>query len=97
VNPPSAEAVNAKARDLVAPVLGAEKTDRLIAQINTLERVDDVRALRPLFTMWEAGRCREGQPFAKSLDNMDALVKSESRRTAHGNQRGQSDKAGQPA
>jgi len=36
---PSSEAVNAKARDLMAPVLGADKTDRLIAQINTLEHV----------------------------------------------------------
>ena len=35
----------------MAPVLGADKTDRLIAQINTLEHVDDVRALRSLFTM----------------------------------------------
>ncbi len=50
-NPLSTEAVNAKARDLMAPVLGADKADRLITQLNTLERVDDVRALRPLFTM----------------------------------------------
>jgi 2-methylcitrate dehydratase PrpD len=50
-NPLSTEAVNAKARDLVAPVLGTEKTDKLIAQINTLERVEDVRAVCPLFTM----------------------------------------------
>jgi 2-methylcitrate dehydratase PrpD len=50
-NPLSTEAVNAKARDLVAPVLGAEKTEKLIAQINSLERVEDVRTLRPLFTM----------------------------------------------
>lgn len=35
----------------MAPVLGADKADRLITQLNTLERVDDVRALRPLFTM----------------------------------------------
>ncbi|WP_024513858.1 MmgE/PrpD family protein [Bradyrhizobium sp. Tv2a-2] len=50
-NPLSTEAVSAKARDLMAPVLGADKTDKLVAQINALERVDDVRALRPLFTM----------------------------------------------
>ncbi|WP_024506613.1 MmgE/PrpD family protein [Bradyrhizobium sp. ARR65] len=49
-NPLSTEAVSAKARDLMAPVLGAEKTEKLIAQINALEHVEDVRALRPLFT-----------------------------------------------
>lgn len=36
-NPLSTEAVSAKARDLIAPVLGADKTDRLIAQIMSLE------------------------------------------------------------
>jgi 2-methylcitrate dehydratase PrpD len=50
-NPLSTEAVNAKGRDLIAPVLGTEKTDKLITQINALERVDDVRTLRSLFTM----------------------------------------------
>ena len=50
-NPLSTEAVSAKARDLMAPVLGPEKTDRLIAQITTLERLDDSRALRALFTV----------------------------------------------
>jgi 2-methylcitrate dehydratase PrpD len=50
-NPLSTEAVSAKVRDLVAPVLGTEKTDRLIAQVNALERVDDVRTICPLFTL----------------------------------------------
>jgi hypothetical protein len=49
-NPLSTEAVSAKARDLMAPVLGSEKTERLIDQINRLERLEDVRGLRPLFT-----------------------------------------------
>jgi 2-methylcitrate dehydratase MmgE/PrpD-like protein len=49
-NPLSTEAVSAKARDLMAPVLGSEKTDKLIAEINTLERVDDMRLLRHLYT-----------------------------------------------
>jgi 2-methylcitrate dehydratase PrpD len=49
-NPLTTEAVNAKTRDLMAPVLGAEKTERLIEQINGLERVSDMRALGPLFT-----------------------------------------------
>ncbi len=49
-NPLSTEAVSAKARDLMAPVLGSEKTEKLIGQINLLERVEDVGALRPMFT-----------------------------------------------
>ena len=49
-NPLSTEAVNAKARDLMAPVLGAERTDQLIARVNALEVVPDIRELRPLLT-----------------------------------------------
>ncbi|MCY0386204.1 MmgE/PrpD family protein [Robbsia sp. Bb-Pol-6] len=49
-NPLDTQAVNEKSRDLMAPVLGKEKTDRLIAAINRLETVRDVRTLRPLFT-----------------------------------------------
>ncbi|MBO0752462.1 MAG: MmgE/PrpD family protein, partial [Bradyrhizobiaceae bacterium] len=48
-NPLSTEAVSAKARDLMVPVLGPEKTEKLIATINRLERVEDIRELRPLF------------------------------------------------
>lgn len=43
--------MSAKARDLMAPVLGSEKTERLIDQVNNLERVDDVRMLRALFAI----------------------------------------------
>ncbi len=50
-NPLSTEAVSAKARDLIAPVLGAEKTERLITRINALETVGDMRELRALFTV----------------------------------------------
>ncbi|NKJ50604.1 2-methylcitrate dehydratase [Burkholderia sp. SG-MS1] len=50
-NPLNTEAVNAKARDLMAPVLGERKTEQLIEQINKLETVDNVRQLRPLFTV----------------------------------------------
>jgi 2-methylcitrate dehydratase PrpD len=49
-NPLSTEAVSAKARDLMAPVLGAEKTDKLIEEINKLETVSDIGQLRPLMT-----------------------------------------------
>jgi 2-methylcitrate dehydratase PrpD len=47
-NPLDTAGVNAKVRDLMAPVLGAQKTEALIAQINTLETLDDIRKLRPL-------------------------------------------------
>ena len=50
-NPLSTEGVNAKVRDLMAPVLGAEKTATLIERINALEEVRNVRELRPLFTL----------------------------------------------
>jgi 2-methylcitrate dehydratase PrpD len=48
--PLSTVEVNEKARGLIAPVLGAEKTERLITQINNLENLGDIRELRPLIT-----------------------------------------------
>jgi 2-methylcitrate dehydratase PrpD len=50
-NPLSAVDVNEKARELMAPVLGAGKTQRLITQINNLENLRDIRELRPLITV----------------------------------------------
>src|SRR5216683_3619772 len=50
-NPLSTEGLNAKVRDLMAPVLGAERTATLIQRVNSLEEVRDVRELRPLFTL----------------------------------------------
>jgi 2-methylcitrate dehydratase PrpD len=51
-NPASTEVLNGKARDLMAPVLGAERTDRLIRRINALEEVGDMRELvRSLLTV----------------------------------------------
>ncbi|WP_248295039.1 hypothetical protein [Paraburkholderia sp. UYCP14C] len=50
-NPLNTEAVSAKARDLMAPVLGTGKTEQLIARINGLEALDDVRELRVLYTL----------------------------------------------
>ncbi len=44
-NPMDTEAVNAKARNLMAPVLGGEKTEALISSVNALEKVKDVREL----------------------------------------------------
>lgn len=37
--------MNAKARDLMGPVLGAERTEAAIRQLNELERVGDVGEL----------------------------------------------------
>ncbi|GJE40137.1 MmgE/PrpD family protein [Methylobacterium persicinum] len=47
-NPLTTERVNAKVRDLIAPVLGAPRADALIAQVNDLENLSDVRGLRNL-------------------------------------------------
>nr|TFG53971.1 MAG: MmgE/PrpD family protein [Hyphomicrobiales bacterium] len=43
--------VSAKVRDLMTPVLGMQKTEALIARVNNLEELDDVRNLRPLLTV----------------------------------------------
>ena len=42
------ETVNAKARDLMTPVLGAERTEVVIRRVNALEKLNEVRELRPL-------------------------------------------------
>lgn len=47
-NPMTRDEVVAKARDLIAPVLGAATTGKLIDRILHLEDVKDVRELRPL-------------------------------------------------
>ena len=49
-NPLTTEEVNAKARSLMAPVLGAGPTEEIIRRINALEAVKDVRELRPFLT-----------------------------------------------
>jgi 2-methylcitrate dehydratase PrpD len=49
-NPLTTEDVSAKARDLMTPVLGADKAGKLIEQINKLETMDHIRQLRPLIT-----------------------------------------------
>lgn len=50
-NPVSTETLNAKVRDLMAPVLGPERTAKLIERVNALEDVRDVRDLRPLLML----------------------------------------------
>ena len=47
-NPMSEAQVEEKASDLMAPVLGTDKTARLIAALRGLEALADVRELRPL-------------------------------------------------
>ena len=46
-NPLDTESVNAKARLLMTPVLGAEQTEGVIRRVNALEALADVRELRP--------------------------------------------------
>ena len=50
-NPLNTEQVNAKVRGLMAPVLGAERTEALIRRVNTLEEVSNIRDLRPLLAI----------------------------------------------
>ncbi|HEY4408101.1 MAG TPA: MmgE/PrpD family protein, partial [Xanthobacteraceae bacterium] len=47
-NPMDAKEVEAKARDLMAPVLGAGRADELIATIGSLERIEQLSGLRRL-------------------------------------------------
>ena len=49
-NPMDTESVNAKARLLMEPVLGAAQTEGLIRRVNALEELDDVRELLPFLT-----------------------------------------------
>jgi 2-methylcitrate dehydratase PrpD len=46
-NPLDTDSVNAKARLLMEPVLGAERTEEIIRRVNALEEMDDARELRP--------------------------------------------------
>jgi 2-methylcitrate dehydratase PrpD len=49
-NPLDTQAVNEKVRDLMGPVLGAQRTAAIIQRVNALEEVDNVRNLLPLLT-----------------------------------------------
>ncbi|MBI2364257.1 MAG: MmgE/PrpD family protein [Deltaproteobacteria bacterium] len=46
-NPLDTDSVNAKARLLMEPVLGAERTEEIIRRVNALDELTDVRELRP--------------------------------------------------
>jgi 2-methylcitrate dehydratase PrpD len=47
-NPLDTNGVNAKARSLMSPVLGATRTERIVERINALERLSDLRDLMAL-------------------------------------------------
>ena len=47
-NPMTTEEVMAKARELTTPILGPEKTAKLIERVMELQNVKDIRELRPL-------------------------------------------------
>jgi 2-methylcitrate dehydratase PrpD len=49
-NPLETQSVNEKARVLMAPVLGEERTEGLIRAVNALEGLADVRSLRPFLS-----------------------------------------------
>jgi 2-methylcitrate dehydratase PrpD len=50
-NPLDTQGVNEKARSLMAPVLGAERTEAIIQRVNALEELDNVRKLLPFLTL----------------------------------------------
>jgi 2-methylcitrate dehydratase PrpD len=49
-NPLDTDGVNTKVRGLMTPILGAQRTEAVIERVNTLEALDDVRALLFLLT-----------------------------------------------
>jgi len=54
-NPMTRDEVAAKARDLIAPILGATQDANLIQKIFDLENVKDIRDLRPLLRLSRKG------------------------------------------
>jgi 2-methylcitrate dehydratase PrpD len=50
-NPVDTETLVAKARDLMTPVLGADRTEGLIKRVNALESLRSARELRPFLTL----------------------------------------------
>ena len=49
-NPLPREAENDKARDLMGPVLGKQRAERLISTLFAIEKLKDARTLRRLYT-----------------------------------------------
>jgi 2-methylcitrate dehydratase PrpD len=51
-NPMSTEEIEKKSRDLLEPFLGRSRTQKLIDKIWNLERVRNIRELRPLISIF---------------------------------------------
>ncbi|HEX5109154.1 MAG TPA: MmgE/PrpD family protein [Vicinamibacterales bacterium] len=64
-NPMSREQLIAKCRDLMSPVLGAAQTTRLIDRVMALEKVANIRELRPLLQ----AAARSGSPRLSEYPN----------------------------
>src|SRR5882724_9457709 len=58
-NPMPRDEVVAKCRDLIAPVMGAEKCGELIDRVLTIEKVGNIQALRPLLQKPNLPRARD--------------------------------------
>ena len=67
-NPMETKSVNAKARDLLQPLLGASRTEALIQQVNNLEAVSNVQDLLPFLTLrpQETGGVSPAQQIVRS-------------------------------
>jgi hypothetical protein len=50
-NPMPTEVVNEKARNLLEPVLGPQRTETLIQGVNSLERVSSIKGLMTFLTL----------------------------------------------
>jgi 2-methylcitrate dehydratase PrpD len=50
-NPLDTEGVNAKTRGLIEPILGPRRTEAIIERVNALEKLGNVRDLRPFLTL----------------------------------------------
>jgi 2-methylcitrate dehydratase PrpD len=50
-NPMTADQVEAKAYDLISPIMGAERSKALIAALRQIEKMQDIRELRPLLAL----------------------------------------------
>ena len=59
-NPMSREQLEAKCCDLMAPVLGTDRCNRLIETIFTIEKMNDIGTLRPLLQRRDAATRTSG-------------------------------------
>lgn len=69
------ERVNAKARALMAPVLGAKNAEAVIQRVNDLEALKDVRELRPFLTQGTPAR-KKGRGASAKVQGKTAVRKA---------------------